>query len=146
MEIHKGDGMEAIRLEGAVDIAVASELRQALLDGLEHGGLRLTLAAGTALDVTAVQLLCAAGSQARSMGRRCELVGTLPEALRLQLVADGFDVEQVFADYALAEPEAAAWAEAAPAEEASMGKGGKNPRQKREGGHKMAARAEKRVH
>lgn len=146
IEIHKDDELAAIRLEGAVDIAVASELRQALLESLEHGGLRLTLTGATALDVTAVQLLWAAGSKARSMGVRCELAGALSEALRQQLVTDGFDVEQLFADYALADPGTVAWAEAVPAEEVSMGKGGKNSRQKREGGSKTAARAEKRVH
>ena len=97
IEIHEEERADAIRLSGLVDISESAELKQALMAGLGRGGLRLAIASGAVLDVTSVQLLWAAGSQARSHHLCFELAEPLSAELCRQMAADGFDVEQIFA-------------------------------------------------
>ena len=59
--LEQGEESSTIRLEGAIDIALAGELRAALLAALTSGGeLLIALGGATDLDVTAMQLLWAA--------------------------------------------------------------------------------------
>lgn len=59
----------AIRLDGAIDIASAAELKEALLAAVESGQvIRLSLEDVSDLDVTAVQLLWAARRDAEQRG------------------------------------------------------------------------------
>lgn len=82
----------SIRLDGVVDIAAGTELKAALLDGLERGGeLRLSLADVTCLDVTAVQLLWAAERESRAAGVHLQLDGGLPEPVAAMLTGVGFE-------------------------------------------------------
>lgn len=94
-----GDGT-LIRLEGAMDIAGAAELQDALRRALdEKRRLRIDVAGVTDLDVTAWQLLWAAQRDASRRGIECTFAGKLPETLESFLASAG-----------LAPPSAAEWA------------------------------------
>jgi len=68
-----------IRLEGEVTIAYAAELKKVLLEALASGcELRLDMGSATELDISALQLLCAAEREARASGRVFTLEGTVP--------------------------------------------------------------------
>jgi anti-anti-sigma regulatory factor len=68
-----------IRIEGAITIALAVELKAALLEGLASGrDLRLELEHAEEIDVTAMQLLWAAEREAAREGRR--IVSHISEA------------------------------------------------------------------
>ena len=58
-----------IQLDGAIDIACAAEMKASLLQALETGQeICVSLNGATELDVTAVQLLWAAGRDAKRRG------------------------------------------------------------------------------
>ncbi len=81
-----------IRLEGAVDIGCAAELKAALLEALtSKGEARISVETATGIDVTAVQLLWAAEREARVSGMVLALEGPVPEALRATLLEAGFE-------------------------------------------------------
>lgn len=83
--------LNTVRLEGAVDIHAAAQLKATLVEAIERGGtLHLSLESVTCLDVTALQLLWAAEQAARSAGIAVELEGPLPDSLAQQLKAAGF--------------------------------------------------------
>jgi len=78
-------------LEGAVDISVAAELKQSLLEALGAGkDLHISLAAVTELDVTAVQLLWAAAREAKAQGVAFVLDEPASPALARTLADSGF--------------------------------------------------------
>jgi anti-anti-sigma regulatory factor len=93
------DGSDApgtIRLEGDIDISCAAELKAVLEDVLTarsgmQTGARISLAAATGMDVTAVQLLWAAEREARAAGMVLALEGPVPELLRGTLREAGFE-------------------------------------------------------
>jgi anti-anti-sigma factor len=86
-----------IHLEGAIDIASAAELKEALLKALEGGGeVRVSLDKLTGLDVTAVELLWAAGREAKKAGAAFSLVGQAPGEVLAALADAGLDLMQVF--------------------------------------------------
>lgn len=135
-----------------VDIAESAELKQALLDSLGRCGLRLTIAPEAVLDVTAVQLLWAAGNQARSRNLRFELAESLPESFSRQMTADGFDVERIFAGCQPQEcaapelpDEEAAGASQIAVPEPEPERGRAAAKQVKSAGRKHVARAGKRV-
>lgn len=67
MERH--DGHPLIRLEGECTLTSAAELKSLLLEGLAAGGdLRLDLEGAEEIDITIMQLLWAAGREARRAG------------------------------------------------------------------------------
>lgn len=81
-----------IRLEGEVGAGNAEELKEALLEALaSHGQARISLETATGIDVTAVQLLWAAGQKAKSSGMVLALEGPVPQALRATLREAGFE-------------------------------------------------------
>ena len=81
-----------IRLEGEVDISLAEELKQALLEALaQKGEVRISLEAAKGMDVTAVQLLWAAEQEARKAGTVLAWQGTVPEGVRASLREAGFE-------------------------------------------------------
>ncbi len=81
-----------IRLEGAIDIGCAAELKQALLEALaSKGTARISFESATGMDVTAVQLLWAAEREARVSGMVLALEGPIPEELQATLREAGFD-------------------------------------------------------
>jgi anti-anti-sigma factor len=80
-----------VRLDGAVDIACAAELKTVLVRALGAGGpVTVSLAAVTYLDVTAVQLLWAAERKARQAGVEFGVAGGVPETLAVLLAEAGF--------------------------------------------------------
>lgn len=77
--LKQGERSSTIRLDGAIDISLASELKALLLKALETGGeLHLSLAEATALDVTAMQLLWAAKDAAKASGVGFVFTGPMP--------------------------------------------------------------------
>ncbi len=81
-----------IRLEGPIDIAVAGELKEVLLEALATGvEVHVGLETATSIDVTAVQLLWAAEREAKASGVAMQLEGPVPEPLRATLREAGFE-------------------------------------------------------
>jgi anti-anti-sigma regulatory factor len=71
-----------IRLEGAIDIAAAAELKKLLLRACGSGkAVRVALDEATDLDVTAVQLIWAARRSAEGAGVAFALSGAVPESV-----------------------------------------------------------------
>lgn len=74
--LEQNDTSILIRLEGAVDISSAGELKQLLLQALEAGGeLSVAVDGLASLDVTAVELLWAAEREASKTGVRFFFAG-----------------------------------------------------------------------
>lgn len=82
MPIRLDRSRRLIALEGSIDITVAAEFRAVLLEALTaDDAMQVSLQPTTDLDVTALQLLCAAEREARSRGKRLTLAGTVPETV-----------------------------------------------------------------
>jgi anti-anti-sigma regulatory factor len=94
--LEQNDTVSVIRLEGAVDIGSACELKTLLVQALEQGEdgagkeVRVALAGTTDLDVTALQLLWAAERKARAAAVAFALEGGLPEPVRSAMTHAGF--------------------------------------------------------
>jgi anti-anti-sigma regulatory factor len=83
-------GASVIRLDGAIDIAAAAELKASLLAALESGGeIEVSLDAATEVDVTAMQLLWAAEQSARRTGLSFRFSGELRKPIRSSLEGMG---------------------------------------------------------
>jgi anti-anti-sigma regulatory factor len=81
-----------IRLEGETSISSASELKAQLAEALISGKeVRVELEHATELDITALQLLWAAGQQASASRVAYSLVGTMPQAITALLAEAGFE-------------------------------------------------------
>jgi anti-anti-sigma regulatory factor len=88
-----------IRLEGALDISSAAELKQLLLQALGSGRkLYVSLDNAINLEVTAVQLLWAAERQARTSETGFALAGAVPPGILSDLAQAGFQALPVPAD------------------------------------------------
>ncbi len=84
--------MSAIRLEGAIGIASAAELKTILLGALKRGKpVQIAMDQNVDLDVTAIQLLWAAGREAKVSGVGFTLAGPVPEPVLNALKEAGFD-------------------------------------------------------
>jgi anti-anti-sigma factor len=80
-----------LRLDGAIDIACAAELKAQLMQALAAGTeVRVRLEGATYLDVTAVQLLWAAGQQARRSGAGFGISSPPPAPVAAALAEAGF--------------------------------------------------------
>ncbi len=81
-----------IHFTGAVDIAVASELKLLLEQALDSGKeIHLDVDQTESMDVTAVQLLWAAERSAAASGVEFTLTGQVPDGVLAQLREDGFE-------------------------------------------------------
>lgn len=81
-----------IRLEGEVNISSAAELKTVLMEALGSGTeLRVELDRAAELDVTALQLLCAAEREARELGSSFTLAGRLPDEISAALSGANFE-------------------------------------------------------
>lgn len=81
-----------VRLEGEVNIASAMEMKKLLLEALGCGKeLRVEVEHATDLDVTVLQLLWAAGREARRAGTGFTLAGRIPDEISRAASAAGFD-------------------------------------------------------
>ena len=88
--LEKNTETTTIRLEGAIRVGCAAELKQALVEALEPGRkVRVALDGVTDLDVTAVQLVSAAWRAAQAAGVRLAIEGQLPDPLRAALADAG---------------------------------------------------------
>lgn len=86
------DKLNLIRLEGAIDINCAAELKSLLLTSLASGNNVSVLLDGvTYLDVTAVQLLWAAEREAKASLVEFMFVGQLPQQVATDLAGAGFE-------------------------------------------------------
>lgn len=84
--------VSVIRLDGAIDIAVASELKATLLEALEAGReIEFTLDAATAFDITAFQLLWAAKLESSRAGLKLTVTQELSDAMQGSLAGMGLD-------------------------------------------------------
>ena len=94
--LEENDASSRIRLEGAIDIDCAAELKALLLQALNSGKeLRLEIEAATHLDVTAIQLLWAAKREAARSGAPLALSAPAPEEIAAALREAGFEIEML---------------------------------------------------
>ena len=90
--LEQREELSTIRLEGAIDIGLAGELRAALLTALTAGGeLRISLGGATDLDVTAMQLLWAARRMADASEVRFAFEGPAQERVTAALALAGME-------------------------------------------------------
>jgi len=90
--LEQSETQRLIRLEGAIHIACAAELKTLLLTALDSGSeVCVSLGGATGLDATSIQLLWAAERQARATGSGFAFVGTVQESLSISLGDEGFD-------------------------------------------------------
>ena len=88
--LSQNDDSSLIRLDGAVDITCAAELKAALLKAIEAGKeISICAEKVTELDVTAFQLLWAAKREGKKRGIRFALEQDLPESVRASLASAG---------------------------------------------------------
>ena len=88
----EGQALSLINLQGDVTISSAAELKQLLLRALAHGkDIHVDLGYVTEVDITALQLLCAAEREAKGAGVGFSLVGQWPEEVAVRLAATGFE-------------------------------------------------------
>jgi anti-anti-sigma regulatory factor len=74
--LEESEALSLIRLQGAIDIGCAAELKKLLLQALGSGReVRVAQQGATDLDVTAVQLLWAAAREAKGAGVKFSLTG-----------------------------------------------------------------------
>ena len=87
-----------IRLEGAVGIEFAGELKEHLVQALGYGQeIRISLEGVTDLDVTAMQLLWAAERAAKTAGVRFGITAEEPPGIAGAFSDAGFDRIALFA-------------------------------------------------
>lgn len=80
--LSQNEDIAIIRLHGGVDIAMAAELKAALLKAAGSGcGICIQLTDAAALDVTAFQLLWAANQEAKRAGVSFKISGHLSESI-----------------------------------------------------------------
>jgi anti-anti-sigma regulatory factor len=81
-----------IRLQGAIGIGCAQDLKELLLQGLKTGSeVRVELAEATDLDVIAVELLWAAEREAKASSVKFAIEGQTPEPVSAALAEAGFE-------------------------------------------------------
>ncbi len=91
------DDSSLIRLEGAIDIGAAAELKAALLDAFAAGkAISVSAEAVSDFDITAYQLLWAAAREARRSGGHLAVAGQMPEPVRDALSGMGLDACALF--------------------------------------------------
>jgi len=88
--LEQNDAARVVRLQGAIDIGCAAELKELLVELLKTGpALRVSLEEATGLDVTAVQLLWAAAREAKQAGVEFAYEGQAPETVQFALAQAG---------------------------------------------------------
>jgi len=84
-------GRERLRLGATATIAQASALREALIEALEAAKELLVDVSGvTGIDLTGLQLLCAAHQSAEQAGKRFEVIDNGNEVFRKTVADAGF--------------------------------------------------------
>lgn len=97
ISLGQADDSSRICLEGAVDIASATELKKSFLEALAAGKeIRVSVETATDLDVTAVQLIWAAKREAKRLGLGFSFEGQPSEAVQGTLASVGFGELAIF--------------------------------------------------
>ena len=79
-----------VRLEGAIDIASAAEMKRLLINALAlNKEVRLMMESATELDITALQALYAAERDATKTGILFTLEGSVPEGISVAMAEAG---------------------------------------------------------
>ena len=90
--LSQAENLSVIRLDGVIDIAVASELKASLVEALETGReIHFTLDAAIVFDVTAFQLLWSAQREATQNGLKFTLTRELSEPIQSSIKSIGLD-------------------------------------------------------
>jgi len=90
--LEQGEELNLVRLEGAIDIACAAELKTLLLQALgSKKELRVSVESATDLHATAMQLLWAAGRAARGSGVRFTLARPARKETSVAIDDEGFE-------------------------------------------------------
>ena len=90
--LERSEELSIIRFDGTVDIACAAELKSLLIQALASGKpVEVSLESATNLDVTALQLLWAAGREATASRIEFSLLNPVPAALTSALLHAGFE-------------------------------------------------------
>jgi len=86
-----------LRLDGVIDISVAADLKAALLESIAaQKAIRISAEAVSEFDVTAFQLLWAAGRRAKQLGMKFMLEGQMPSPVEGALSEMGFEARALF--------------------------------------------------
>jgi anti-anti-sigma factor len=89
--LEQSEDSSVFRLEGAIDIASAAELKKLFIQAFASGHeVRVDLDGTTDLDVTAVQLLWAARREAKVSGAEFAFTGQAPAPVASALRQAGF--------------------------------------------------------
>jgi len=84
--------LSRLRLEGAINISSAAELKTMLVEALSKGNeLRLSLDQATELDVSILQLLWCADRQWRQCGKTFVLLGPPPDEVAAVIADAGME-------------------------------------------------------
>jgi anti-anti-sigma regulatory factor len=95
--LEQSESLSVIRLEGAIGIASAAELKELLLKALASGKeVHLSADKATDLDVVAVELLWAAEREAKKTGVVFSLAGQVPMEVSAALADAGLELFQAF--------------------------------------------------
>lgn len=88
--VEERENASLVSLEGAVDIASAQEVKDVLIKALaSNKEIRLTLSSSTDLDITAFQLLHAAGRDASKKEITFMLEGSIPDEISAAMADAG---------------------------------------------------------
>ena len=88
--LEQNESLNLLRLDGAVGIECAAEFKGLLEQALGSGrAVRVSLEGASDLDVTAVQLLWAAGRKAKGAGVEYSIADAAPEAVLAALSEAG---------------------------------------------------------
>ena len=88
--LEQSDAVSMVRLEDAIGIDCAAELKELLVRGLQPGlALHVSLEKATSLDATAIQLLLAALREAKKIGVQFVVDGGVPQPVRSAVVTAG---------------------------------------------------------
>ncbi|MBF0369313.1 MAG: STAS domain-containing protein [Magnetococcales bacterium] len=90
--LDNADGNGTLTLSGDITIQVATELKENLMKALddEVKHLILSLDQVSALDLTGLQLICAAQRSVKNAGKSFTLAGAVPDAVRQAVVESGY--------------------------------------------------------
>lgn len=88
--VEERENTSLVRLDGAIDIASAVEMKSILLNVLaSKKGIRLACEGATEIDITAVQLLYAAERDAAKTGISFALEGSVPDEITVAMTDAG---------------------------------------------------------
>lgn len=92
VSLEQEGALTRIRLEGAIDIGCARELKASLVQGIRTGSeVRVQLGEATDLDVTAIELLWAARREATASSAGFAFEGQTPAPVSAALAEAGFE-------------------------------------------------------